>query len=184
MESKLQLKLLTSEEITKIYEKCQDVLSKKGMKIDHPHALKMLDKEGAWIDYKSSQVRFPKDIIRTALDNVPQSFMLAGRDECHDITLPDPKNNFYVRNGSGAFRYFDPESEMFRYVTMADLKECARFVDALDEINFCAFPSPTDAPKQTADIHALKIFLENTTKHINVQPYSSESIEYILDLAQ
>jgi trimethylamine--corrinoid protein Co-methyltransferase len=118
------------------------------------------------------------------MDNVPQSFLLAGRDECHDITLPDPNNTFYVRNGSGAFRYFDPESEMFRYVTLADVRECARFVDALDEIKFCAFPSPTDAPKQTADIHALKVFFENTTKHINVQPYSAESIEYILALAQ
>jgi trimethylamine:corrinoid methyltransferase-like protein len=184
VESRLQLKLLTPEEITIIFEKCQDVLSKKGMKIDHPHALKMLDKEGAWIDYKNRQVRFPKDIIRAALDNVPQTFMLAGRDACHDITLPDPNNTFYVRNGSGAFRYFDPESEMFRYVTLADVKECARFVDALDEINFCAFPSPTDAPKQTADIHALKVFFENTAKHINVQPYSAESIEYILALAQ
>jgi trimethylamine:corrinoid methyltransferase-like protein len=184
MESRLQIKLLTPEEIATIYEKCQDVLSKKGMKIDHPHALKMLDKEGAWIDYKSRQVRFPKDIIRAALDKVPQSFMLAGRDECHDITLPDSNNTFYVRNGSGAFRYFDPETEVFRNVTLADVKKCAQFVDALDEINFCAFPSPTDAPKQTADIHALKVFLENTTKHINVQPYSAESIEYILALAQ
>ena len=71
MESGLQLKLLTTEEITTIYEKCQEVLSKKGMKIDHPHALKMLDKAGARVDFESRQVRFPKDIIKAALDNVP-----------------------------------------------------------------------------------------------------------------
>ena len=53
LESRLQLKLLTPEENTTIYRKCQDVLSKKRMKIDHPHALKMLDKEGARVDYKS-----------------------------------------------------------------------------------------------------------------------------------
>ena len=184
MESGLQLKLLTTEEITTIYEKCQEVLSKKGMKIDHPHALKMLDKAGARVDFESRQVRFPKDIIKAALDNVPQRFLLAGRDERHDIVLPDPNGAFHVRNGSGAFRYFDPESDVFRYATLADVKACAQFVEALDEIRFCAFPSPTDAPKQTADIHALKILFENTSKHINVQPYSAESVEYLLELAQ
>lgn len=58
MESRLQLKLLAPEEITAIYGKCQDVLSKIGMMIDHPHALKMLEKEEAWIDYKSRQFLF------------------------------------------------------------------------------------------------------------------------------
>ncbi|MGD9081267.1 MAG: trimethylamine methyltransferase family protein [Desulfobacterales bacterium] len=184
MESDLQLKLLTSKEIETIYEKCLEVLTKKGMKIDHPHVLKMLDKAGARVDFESRQVRFPRDIIESALDNVPPCFLLAGRDERHDMVLPDPNGAFHVRNGSGAFRYFDPESDVFRNVTLADVKICAQFVEALDEISFCAFPSPTDAPKQTADIHALKVLLENTSKHINVQPYSAESVEYLLELAQ
>ena len=180
----LQLKSLTEEEIGTIYEKCLEVLSSRGMKIDHPEALKILDKEGALVDFKSSQVRFPKDLVEAALEKVPQEFMLAGRDKRHGIVLPDPDGTFYTRNGSGAFRYFDPDSNTFRNVTLEDVKECAQFVEALDGINFCAFPSPSDAPKQTADVHALKVLLENTSKHINIQPYSAESIEYLMDLAQ
>jgi trimethylamine:corrinoid methyltransferase-like protein len=159
------------------------VLSNKGVKVDYPQALKMLDKAGVKVDLNSHQVRFPRDIIEAALRKVPRSLTLAARNERHDIVIPHPRGMFYTRNGSGARSYLDPDSNTYRDITLAYVKECAQLVEVLDEIHFCAFPSPTDAPVQTADIHALKILLENTSKHINVQPYSVESIEYLLQLA-
>ena len=54
----------------------------------------------------------------------------------------------------------------------------------MNEINFCAFPFPIDVPGQTADIHALHTMLQNTKKHIWVQPYSSDSIKYLLEISE
>ena len=44
--------------------------------------------------------------------------------------------------------------------------------------------SSRDVPKETADIHGLKTLLENTSKHISVQPRSFNSVEYLIQLAQ
>ena len=177
-----QLKLLSPEEVSTIYDKSLELLSGKGVRIDHPQALKMLDKEGAQVDFDSRQVRFSRDMIETALQKVPHSWMLAGRNERKDIILPNPNGAFYVRNGSGAVSYLDPDSNTYHDMTVAYVKKCGQLMEALDQIDLCAFPSPKDAPEETADIHALKALLENTSKHINIQPYSVGSVEYLLEL--
>ena len=179
-----QLKVLSAEEVGTIYEKCMIVLSKKGVHVNHSDVLKILDRQGAEVDFDGMQVRFPKDIIEAALKKVPHTFRLAGREEKHDIVIPDSDATLHARNGSGAFRYYDPEFNTYKDVALEYVREVAQFVERLEGISFCAFPSPLDAPKETADIHALKILLGSTSKHINIQPYSADSVSYILELAQ
>lgn len=179
----LGFKLITDDEVKMVFEKCSDILSNKGIEIDHPGALKMLDKAGAQVDFDSKQVRFPRDVMESALKTVPRRLTLGARDERHDITIPHPTGSFYTRNGSGARFYHDPETDTYHDITLDFVKECAQMVELLDGINFCSFPSPSDVPVETADIHGLKTLLENTSKHINVQPYSAESVEYLLRLA-
>jgi len=177
-----QLKVLTPEEVSTIYEKSLEILSGKGVKVDHPQALKMLDKAGAQVDFDSRQVRFPRDTIEMALQKVPHSWMLANRSNRPDAVFPHPKGTFYVRNGTGSTNYLDPESNTYRVMTAAYVGKCGQLMELLDNIDICAFPSPTDVPEETADIHGLKALLENTSKHINIQPYSVESAEYLLEL--
>lgn len=183
MTSKLHPEPLTAEEIGTIYDKCLYLLSSKGVKVDYPPALKILDKAGAAVDFDSQQVRFPKDIIEMALRSVPHSVTLTGSNERHDIILPHPSGLFYTRSNTGARSYINPDSNTYRDITLADVAEWAQLVEALDEISFCAFPTPRDMPEKTADIHALKALFENTSKHIMVQPYSLESVEYLFELA-
>ncbi len=177
-----QLKLLSPEEVSIIYGKSLELLSGKGVKIDHPQALKMLDKAGAQVDFDSRQVRFPRDIIEMALQKVPHSLILANRSERPDIVIPHPKGTFYVRNGSGAMSYVDPDSNTYHDMTVAYVAKAGQLIEVLDGIDICAFPSPRDVPGETADIHGLKALLENTSKHINIQPYSVASVEYLLEL--
>ncbi len=69
-------------------------------------------------------------------------------------------------------------------MTVALMEKAAQFWELVDQVDVCALHSPLDAPEETTDIYALKAFLENTTKHINMHPYSVESIEYLIELAQ
>jgi trimethylamine:corrinoid methyltransferase-like protein len=66
---------------------------------------------------------------------------------------------------------------------MAYVTEWARLCEVLDQIDMVFFPFPQDVPLQTADVHALKSTLENTSKHVIVQPYSLESLESLFELA-
>ncbi len=180
----LQLKVLTTEQVNTIYDKCLDFLSSKGVKVTHPQGLRILDKGGAQVDFDNHQVRFPKDVIETALRSAPHGFTLASSDGRNDVILPHPDGLFYRETLTGAPEYLEPDSDTTRDVTLADVAEWAQLVEALDKISFHAAPFPTDVPLEMADISALKANFENTSKHIMVQPYSFGSLEYLFELAQ
>ena len=184
MGNNIRIRLLSDDDVGIMYEKCVEYLSSKGIKIiEHPEALKLLDQEGAQVDFDSGQVRFSKDVIEEALSKVPRSFTLKGRNG-FDMRLPHPEGSFYVRSVSGVIDYFDPESNSFRSPTKADVAEWAQLIETLNEIDICLYLSASDVPQQTADIHGLKTILENTSKHIWVQPFDFGNIEYLFHLAQ
>lgn len=178
-----RLRLLTTEEVGTIYDKCVDFLINKGVKVTHPQALKVLNKAGAWVDFKNERIQFSKDIIETALRSVPRNLTLAGANKSHDLSIPSPDGGFYVVTATGAVSYLDPESNTYRDVTLSYVEEWAQLCEVLNDISGVFFPFPKDVPLETADIHALKATLENTGKHILVQPYSFESLEYLFELA-
>jgi trimethylamine:corrinoid methyltransferase-like protein len=183
MTTDLQLKPLTSEEVNTIYEKCLDFLSKKGVRTEHPQALKMLDKAGAWVDYDNQLVRFSRDIIEAALHSVPSEILMAGSHEANDIRIAYPRQRLYISTATGNVSYLEPETNAYCDVDIAYVKEWAQLVGVLDEIDALFFPFPKDVPQPTADIHALKATLENSPKHIIIQPYSFDSLNYLFELA-
>ena len=180
-----QIKPLNSEDIASIYDKCFYYLSEKGIRVaDHPRALEMLDKAGAEVDFDAEHIKFPKDIIENTLRTVPRSFTIAGGSERYDLPIPHPDGLFYTLINTGANSYLEPGSNITRDTTIADMAEWAQLAEALDEINCCSIITATDMPVETCDIHALKTVFKNTGKHTIVQPFSFDSIEYLLELAQ
>ncbi len=179
----LQLKVLTAEEVSSIREKCLDFLSSKGVKVEHQQALKLLDKAGAQVDFSNQQVRFPKDIIEEALRVVPRKVTLGGHSGRKDLTVPHPDGLFYTLINTGARSYLDPETNTYRDLTLANMAEWAQLTEALDEIDCCSILTPRDVPEKTCDIYALKTVFENTSKHVIVQPFSFESVQYLFELA-
>ena len=183
MTTKLRLTLLTSEETTRIFEKCVEFLSKKGVKIDHREAAVMLKKAGADVSFDDGLVRFPRDVIETALRTVPHEVTLASRNGKNNV-LPEPNGLFYARSNTGSRNIVEPDKNKSRPVTLSDVAEWGQLTEALDDISFGCFLIPSDVPPKTADIYALKTVFENTSKHIIVQPQSYGSVEYLFELAQ
>ena len=179
----LSLPYFTIDERDMLQEKVFDLLEQKGAKLDHLEILKILDEAGAHVDFDTKQVKFPKTLLEQALKLVPKYFKLSGAEPQFDLEIPAVDGNFLVRTGTGAPNIVDVDNN-YRRVKISDLIEWARLVDTLNEINFCAFPFPIDVPGQTADIHALHTMLQNTKKHIWVQPYSSDSIKYLLEISE
>ncbi len=56
-------------------------------------------------------------------------------------------------------------------------------MEVLLERDIPLYLSARDVAEETSDIHGLKALLENTTKHIFVQPFSLNSVEYLFQLA-
>lgn len=180
----LSTKILSAKDIDVIKDKINILLSTKGVKVDHPKALKLLKKAGAQVSDADNTVCFPKELIEEALKQVPDNFTLAGIDSKYDLAFPHPQNSFYTRTCTGGMNYYREDGE-YQSITLKEVEEWTRLSNALEHIDFCSIPSttPKDVPAETLDIHTLKTILNNSLKHTWIQPYEAANIEYLIELA-
>jgi trimethylamine--corrinoid protein Co-methyltransferase len=178
----IALKLLTGDEVALLHEKCFHVLIQKGVSVEYPRALEILEKAGAHVDHATQMVRFPRDVIEAALENAPKAFMVKGGEEKYDFPLPHPTGSFYTCTCVQSMRYHDPETGRFCDVTSKSLAEWVQLAGALDHIDKIAIQTAMDVPQATADVHSLNILLQNSAKPLMVLPYCLETVEYQFEL--
>ena len=165
---------------TRVFE----LLDQRGVKMDHPEVLQLLRKAGAKVDADTKMVRFSRSFMEEQLRQAPKKISLAGRTDKNKLEIPCPDGTFCTRTNTGGQSWIELESGKYRPVTAADVATWARLADRLEHINFCAFPVPGDVPAATLDVHALSLMLKNIEKHIWVQPYTHESVEYLIELSK
>ena len=165
---------------TRVFE----LLDQRGVRMDHPQVLQLLRQAGANVDVDTKIVRFSKSFLEEQLRQVPPIITLAGRTDKHKLEIPGPDGTFCTRTNTGGQSWIELDSGRYRPVTAADVAAWARLADRLEHIGFCAFPVPSDVPAATLDVHALSLMLKNIEKHIWVQPYTHESVEYLIELAK
>jgi trimethylamine:corrinoid methyltransferase-like protein len=169
--------------MAKIHEKSLYILEKVGIKIPHQKCLDALAETEAKIDFGSQKVTFPKTLVEDCLEKVPKHLLMAARNAKFDIVIPHPEQDFYTRTAIGQSGFIDSETGSFRPTTINDQAEWACVTDALDHINCCANLSPQDVPQAAISIHAVKAMIENTEKHLMLQAFSAESLEYLAQMA-
>ena len=182
----ISFKLISNESVRKIHNKSLEMLESTGVQIQHDKALRMLDEAGAKVNYTSKQVCFPPELVEQSLKKAPKSMLFAARNEKYDLTL-QPGGPTYTRTVTGSAGYIDDlNAGEYRKILLSDLKNWARLVDALENINYLSCIFPDDVPLATREIHIFLAMLENTEKHLQTSAEESGNIEilkYIIKLA-
>ena len=164
---------------TKVFE----LLEHRGVKMDHPEVLKMMEAAGARVDFASKIVHFTKAFLEEQINKAPKKIRLTGRNGQNPIEIPRQDGTFHTRTNTGAQSWIDLETGKYRRIKASDIIGWARLADRLEQISICAFPVPGDVPAATPDVHALNLMLQNVQKHVWVQPYTQESVDYLINLA-
>jgi len=180
------LRFLTNSEIGELADKAATFLSERGVEVHHKGMLEKLKRMGAEIDSTTGIVRFPRELQEQAVKSVPRNFSLAAPDHGGNsaplLPIPHPAGSFYVCTGTGARGYLDPETGKYRPLTIEDVHLWGRLVGILENVDLCAFPTPTDAPPETVDVHSLHALLKSTTKHVWIQPHTEQTLPYLFEL--
>ena len=175
------LSFLSKDEMQQIHNASLQILQKTGMKIDHLGALKKLIAAGAEVNFQTKVVKFPPKLIEKSLETMPQQIVFAGRYPNNDIDLK-VGGNIYCRTTSGPITYLDLETDTYKRAKIDDMKQFAILGDALPNINSNGTLHAEDVPKQTADIHSLRVLFENTKKHIYAQAFSAKNLGYMIEM--
>ena len=176
---------LTDEQTGLMKDRVLDLLADAGVKLDpHPELFDLLAGAGADVDREGGMVRFPHRVMKDLLALAPGSFTLGARDSEKSLRLPRPDGTFYGRSAGGCPGWIDPETGAHEKVTKEKFAGWVRLINHLDEINLLSMLFCNDAPVKTADVHSLAVLLKHTDKSIWVQPYSYDSLEYLISLGK
>ncbi len=160
-----------------------ELLEHYGVVIIHPGAAQTLQKAGGQPGLDAGRIRLPRQLIEEALQNTPKEVSLHGKHPGRDIHLPRRDHGFIMRTGTGAHGYVEPYNGRYRNLDLSAVRDIAAVANQLDEVGFIAHPFVYGVPEITADIHGLAELIQRTDKHVWIQPYSKENVEYLLRLA-
>ena len=173
---------LSDANIAILHERMLDLLENHGVAIAHKQARERLLNEGARLAPDGERLSFPRSLVEHALKTTPKSVTLYGKNPERDIVLPRSDSSFIMRTGTGAHGFVDPETGKYRSTKVADAEIIARVANCLDEIGFIAHPFVHGVPELTADIHSLAQIITHTDKHVWLQPYNKENVEFLLKI--
>jgi trimethylamine--corrinoid protein Co-methyltransferase len=176
--------LLSKSEEDLIHDQSVECLQDVGIRVDSESVLKLLEKEGASVDYENYLAKIPVKMVNQALETVPKEFTLCGRDPKHDLKIPTKSYPFATTNGLAPF-VNDYETGDYRYSTTKDLASFTRLGDALDAVDFLwTSLSPIDVPPLAHGPHTLWATMQNTTKHVQgVTVQTAEAARIQIELA-
>lgn len=162
-----------------------DLLALHGVKLDpHPELFDRLHESGIELDRNSGMARFPTKVMEKLLEFAPRSFQLGACDPGKSLPLPRPDGGFYGRSAGGCHGWIDPQTGEYGKVTKEKFATFVHLINQLEEVHLLSMLFCNDAPVKTADIHALSVLLKHTNKSVWVQPYSRDSLDYLIRLAE
>ena len=174
-------KPLTDDQVKQIHEASLAILTRTGVQVEEPEALRQFQEVGADVD--DNRVRLSRSLVEDAVDKAPSRVVLAGRDPEDDLILEGAR--VHIGTGGAAVQVLDLETGKIRKAVLRDVADMARIVDALDNIHFYLLPIyPTNLPKETVEINKYYAALANTTKHVQAGVYTIQGIRDVVEMCE
>ncbi|MGQ9615448.1 MAG: trimethylamine methyltransferase family protein [Spirochaetota bacterium] len=132
------VRILSDSQIEAIHRATLDVLEKTGVRFESERALRLLEQNGCYVDYRERIARIPGYLVEECIRRTPSSFMVRARVPENDLRIGG--NTLYFLSSAGA-RYTDVDTGEVRKATQAENDEAVLISDALNTVDF--FPSYT-----------------------------------------
>jgi trimethylamine--corrinoid protein Co-methyltransferase len=161
---RVKLELLDSDQIRQIHDSTLDVIENVGVMFYSQTALDILEEHGATVDRETTVAKIPGALVEQALASVPHEFTLGGRTPEYDLPLDG--EHIYISSDGCGVSYRDPDTGVVRSSCKQDLENCARVVQALDNVSATsAVVSAQDCPTQSRVLHEFDACVRNSAKH-------------------
>lgn len=179
---KTQCRFLSEDEQLKVHERSIKILEEVGVKFLSEKALKVLETNGARVDYREKLARIPGEMVDQALRTAPKSFVLGARNPEFDAAYPSAHTG-YVFDGGGVFTYDYAKKER-RYAT---LKDCEQAFRVFEEMSLGSYVWPHSVPDlENTHPNSSQIFLDLsalmfTSKHVQDELTDPREVPYMIE---
>ncbi|MDH5306503.1 MAG: trimethylamine methyltransferase family protein [Myxococcales bacterium] len=179
-----RMTFLNEREADLIHEQSIRSLGEIGVKIQSREVLRLLEQNGAGVDYGTMIAKIPQRMIAEALEAAPKQFALCARNPEHDLPLPSHPYPHATTSGL-AINVTDRHTGEYRKSTLEDAREFAKLGDALGSVDFLwTSLTANDVVDRAHGPHELWATLQNTSKHVQgVTVQSAEDARVQIELA-
>jgi trimethylamine--corrinoid protein Co-methyltransferase len=178
--------LLTETEKEQIHNETLEILKKTGAKFHSQKALKLLESNGARVDWDKKIAYISPEMVEQALKTSPSSFVLGARNPQYDYQVPSPVSRFSL-DGTGSFAQ-DFYTGEHRYGTVKDNELGLRVFQNMD-MGVMAWPpcSAEDTPAYARPLHEWAALMRFCSKHgeheihnVRQAPYYAEMLTTVM----
>jgi trimethylamine--corrinoid protein Co-methyltransferase len=178
----LSLNVFTAAELDDIHLGSLEILERTGIWVEADDALDLFSDGGCTVDRETRVVRIPPHVVEEALRSCPPKTYLCGRDPETDIVLE--AGRVYVSNFDEGIMIVDARTGEYRHPTIADVREAARLVDALGDIDsYESAVHPVDIPEETASLYKWEAAILNTGKPVGTEATSAYDARKLIEMA-
>jgi trimethylamine--corrinoid protein Co-methyltransferase len=159
-------------------------LKDTGVCVHSKKVLKLLEENGAVVDYETMIAKLSQNMVNGAIKKAPSQFTLCARDPKNDLSLPVDGPPHCTTSGL-AVNILDMKTGEARKATQHDLVDYIKLADALEGVAY-VWTSLTlsDVPDLSHGAHELWTALGNTTKHVtSVAVRNAEDAKIQIELA-
>lgn len=179
-----RMRFLGKEDIERIHSTALRILGEVGVLVHSESVSQILMDAGAGKTEDGRRITIPEDIVKMALQSAPRRVLMASMDGEHDITIPSDEGRLYVANGGEGVRMVDLVTGESRPSGSADLRNFAKLVDALPQVDFFwPMVGALEEPAATKEVTELMISFEWTSKHIQMGAITADQAKKMLQMA-
>lgn len=170
------LMVLSDRDVEAIHSSSLQILEEVGTNFHNADALQILSRAGCRV--AGSNVRFPRNLINTAIENVPSSMVFKARNPAKGLHLGT--GMVHIMSAFGASFVREPGTNVVRPARLKDLEDFTRVFDSLECIDCCLKSViPQDVPQNHADIYAAYTLFSYTDKNIHISQDCPTDIAFI-----
>lgn len=169
---------LSTVEVQFIHEAVVELLETVGMSEAPPSVVELITSKGGKVS-GDGRLLFPRELLETALSDLPREFTLHGQTPGHDMHLGGTR--VHVGSGGASPKILDIDTRHYRDTTLKDLYDAARIVDALENVHFFSrslvardMPTP-----EALDVNTAYASLAGTVKHVFTSASSPDHVRSI-----
>ncbi len=178
----LSVNVFTEAELDDIHLATLEVLERTGVFVEDDEPLDIFRDGGCAVDRETHMVRLPPHVVDDALRACPPKVYLCGRDPAHDIVLESTR--VYFSNFDEGIMLVDPRSGEYRQPDIEDVRQVARLVDALPNIDtYESAVGARDVPMETASLYKWEAAIHNTGKPVGSEATSAWDVRKVIAMA-
>ncbi len=177
---RLGLNFLSEDEKQRIHKDSIKILSQVGVKFMSKKALKILEKNGAGVDYDTRIAKMPEEMVDEALDRAPKSFVLGARNPEFNFAMPSSFTS-YTLDGAATFA-LDFKTGKRRNAITQDLIDSLKIFEEMP-LAHIVWPNVmcSDMTDNYNEIRPSVVSLINSSKHIQNELHRPEEVPYLIE---